>query len=80
MTYRFQVQVVSNQGWDESTVLMRNAHGLIYGQDYSILGKADAIKFNNQDELPFQYRLEAKDTERWGGIWQAPHHYTFVGR
>ena len=47
--------------------------------DFSILGKANVIKSDSLNKSPFYYRLDAKEVGRWGGVWQAPNHYTFTG-
>jgi len=74
--------VVTNKGWNDRTVLQRNAYagaGKLYKADFSILGKADVIKNDPRDKDPFYYRLDANQLGRWGGVWQAPSHYTFTG-
>ena len=77
-----QVQVFSSEGWNETSVLMRNAYvtGKAIGEiNFSILRKADAIKHDPMYKSPFYYRLEADGAGRWGGVWQAPNYYTFTG-
>ena len=39
-----------------------------------------ANKIKEMDMGPFQYRLDALKYGRWGGIWEAPHEYSFVNQ
>ena len=76
------MQVVTNRGWNDRTVLQRNAYAganKLNRVDFSILGKADVIKNDPINNSPFYYRLDAKQLGRWGGVWQAPNHYTLIG-
>ncbi|KAJ7371466.1 hypothetical protein OS493_025365 [Desmophyllum pertusum] len=41
--------------------------------------KADVIKHDPINNSPFLYRLDANQPGRWGGVWQAPNHYSFTG-
>ena len=78
-----QVQSVTNKGWNDRTVLQRNAYAKarkIGRADFSILGKADVIKHDPANNSPFLYRLDANQPGRWGGVWQAPNYYTFTGK
>ena len=77
------MQAVTNKGWNDRTVLQRNAYATarkIGRADFSILGKADIIKYDPTNNNPFLYRLDANQPGRWGGVWQAPNHYTFTGK
>ena len=76
-----QVQAITNKGWNDRTVLQRNAYttaNKLNKADFSILGKADVIKHDPTNNSPFLYRLDANQPGRWGGVWQAPNHYTFT--
>lgn len=76
------MQVISNSGWNQGTVFQRNSYASarkLKQSDFSILGKANTIKSDSLNENPFYYRLDAKEVGRWGGVWQAPNHYTFTG-
>jgi len=60
-------------------VRKRNQDGPTLNGDFSILYKADAIKNSvNVEGEWFEYRIEANERGRWGGLWRAPRHYTFV--
>ncbi|XP_078381985.1 uncharacterized protein LOC144664674 isoform X3 [Oculina patagonica] len=75
------VQAVTSKGWNDRTVLQRNAYttaNKLSRADFSILGKADVIKHDPTNNSPFLYRLDANQPGRWGGVWQAPNHYTFT--
>lgn len=63
-------------------MLQRNSYAnarKLKQSDFSILGKANTIKSDSLNKSPFYYRLDAKEVGRWGGVWQAPSHYTFTG-
>ncbi|EDO27359.1 predicted protein, partial [Nematostella vectensis] len=65
--------------WTPSVVRKRNENKPSLDDDFSILSEADSIK----DEMyvkgaTFEYRIEAQQFGRWGGIWTAPRHYTFL--
>ena len=60
--------------WEPSNVFKRGQATL--DGDFSILAYADEIKENPAAAgARFQYRIEASEFGRWGGIWSAPRHY-----
>ena len=74
--------MLTNKGWNKRTVLQRNAYAKaskLRWADFSILGKADVIKHDSTNNSPFLYRIDANQPGSWGGVWQAPNHYTFTG-
>nr|XP_058947603.1 uncharacterized protein LOC131775505 [Pocillopora verrucosa] len=76
------IQALTNKGWNKRTVLQRNAYAKasrLRWADFSILGKADVIKHDSTNNSPFLYRIDANQPGSWGGVWQAPNHYTFTG-
>jgi hypothetical protein len=84
------VQNNYNQGWDNSTKLLRNSTTppsimIDYtstqspGNNYSILGWADYIKkTTSAGEATFDYMLDAAYRGRNGGAWTANEDYSFV--
>ncbi|KAK3716436.1 hypothetical protein QZH41_016844, partial [Actinostola sp. cb2023] len=65
--------------WTKDNVILRNAESPSLTRDYSILKYADGIKNNlNVIGSKFEYRLEAQNRDRWGGIWEADRSYTFT--
>ena len=71
---------VSRQGWDLLSVLSRNELSPSLDDNFSILRHADAIRDLSSGGR-FAYRIETqaeKGRQRWGGIWFAPRHYSFV--
>ncbi|KAK3716434.1 hypothetical protein QZH41_016845, partial [Actinostola sp. cb2023] len=65
--------------WTKDNVILRNADSPSLTRDYSILKYADGIKNNlNVIGSKFEYRLEAQNRDRWGGIWEADRSYTFT--
>ncbi|XP_048584529.1 uncharacterized protein LOC5514577 [Nematostella vectensis] len=65
--------------WTADNVRLRNEGSPSLKSDYSILQHANSIK--NQINIAggeFEYRLEAQNRGRWGGIWRAPRSYTFT--
>ncbi|KAK3698442.1 hypothetical protein QZH41_010011 [Actinostola sp. cb2023] len=65
--------------WTKENVILRNADSPSLTRDYSILKYADDIKNNlNVIGTKFEYRLEAQNRGRWGGIWEADRSYTFT--
>nr|XP_006824190.1 PREDICTED: uncharacterized protein LOC100375643 [Saccoglossus kowalevskii] len=71
------VTAVSKRDWSPENVEERRLDYPSLDLDYSILSKANAIK-NSGNESSFQYRLEANERGRYGGIWQAPASHDFV--
>lgn len=68
----------THTGWDGDNVKQRNIHKPSLNEDFSMLGFADAIKDFDKSQEYFQYRIEADEKNRWGGIWEAPRDYTFL--
>ena len=71
---------VSRQGWDPLSVFGRNMFSPSLADDYSILRYADGIRDLSTSDR-FAYRIESqaeKGRQRWGGVWFAPRHYSFV--
>ncbi|XP_048582654.1 uncharacterized protein LOC116601185 isoform X2 [Nematostella vectensis] len=65
--------------WTGQKVKKNNEDKPSLKQDFSILYKADDIKNSlNVVGDNFEYRLEANEFGRWGGIWSAPRSYTFL--
>lgn len=65
--------------WTANNVKERNTKQPTLNGDFSILNKADDIKKTLMAEGDwFEYRIEANERGRWGGIWRAPRDYTFV--
>ncbi|XP_035660335.1 uncharacterized protein LOC118405041 [Branchiostoma floridae] len=70
------VTASTREGW-EGHVMERHVGYPSVGHDYSILGFGDMIK----DSFPgnkFHYRVEAGEKRHWGGVWEAPKHYSLV--
>ena len=71
-------------GWDPLSVQERNERAPSLSDNYSIVKHADAIRdLNSSGGTRFAYRIEAQaesGRRRWGGIWQAPRHYSFVAQ
>jgi hypothetical protein len=83
------VQNNLRDGWDDSTVLLRNSTTpptiVDYNSEqsaannYSILGWADYIKKNRSEAAStFDYMLDAGFRGRNGGVWRANQNYSFV--
>lgn len=84
------VQNNLRDGWDDSTVLLRNsttppatlvdyASTQSADNNYSILAWADYIKKNVSDaQQTFDYMLDAGYRGRNGGAWRANENYSFV--
>ena len=70
------VTSASSVGWNTTNVLSNNATTPSINNNYSILDKADSIKSDIGGNL--QYRLDATNFGRWGGVWSAPYGYTFT--
>ena len=71
---------VSHPGWDALSALSRSPLSPTLTDNYSILQHADAIRDLGTGDR-FAYRIETqaeKGRQRWGGIWFAPRHYSFV--
>ncbi|KAF0296345.1 hypothetical protein FJT64_006265 [Amphibalanus amphitrite] len=71
---------VSRDGWDPYSVLGRSELSPSLTDNYSILRHADTIR-DLGSGTRFAYRIETqaeKGRQRWGGIWFAPKHYSFV--
>ncbi|XP_068727258.1 uncharacterized protein [Montipora capricornis] len=65
--------------WTANNLKERNTKQPTLNGDFSILNKADDIKNTLMAEGDwFEYRIEANERGRWGGIWRAPRDYTFV--
>ncbi|XP_029206895.2 uncharacterized protein LOC114970596 isoform X2 [Acropora millepora] len=65
--------------WKANNVKERNKNKPTLNGDFSILNRADDIKDSARaGEEWFEYRMEANERGRWGGIWRAPRRYTFV--
>ena len=67
-------------GWNSATTLLRNQISVpsdpkVANVKYSILQWADYIKKSSSG---FQYRFEATDFGRWGGVFTANQAYSFV--
>jgi len=73
--------LVANPGphtvWNLTTVRSLNSNTPSIDSPYSILDKGDAIKTNLNGNL--QYRIDAENFGRWGGVWEAPYANTFSG-
>ncbi|KAF0307315.1 hypothetical protein FJT64_021328 [Amphibalanus amphitrite] len=71
---------ISKHGWDPFSVRARNKNSPSLTENYSILEYGNVIR-NLTEGGRFAYRIEAKaeqGRQRWGGIWFAPRHYSFV--
>ncbi|KAF0307314.1 hypothetical protein FJT64_021327 [Amphibalanus amphitrite] len=71
---------ISQHGWDPFSVRARNKNSPSLTENHSILEYGDVIR-NLTEGGRFAYRIEAKaeqGRQRWGGIWFAPRHYSFV--
>jgi hypothetical protein len=68
----------THSGWTAAEVLSMNGGSPSLGNDYSILKDADAIKGSSGASANFEYRIEASERGRYGGIWSAPSSYSFV--
>ncbi|KAF0311454.1 hypothetical protein FJT64_017711 [Amphibalanus amphitrite] len=74
------VTAISRQGWDPLSIFARNVYSPSLSDDYSILRYADTIRDLSTSDR-FAYRIESqaeKGRQRWGGVWFAPKHYSFV--
>ena len=63
--------------WNSSTILSLNSTAPSIATHYSILGQADNIKSNIGGNL--NYKIDAENIGRWGGVWRAPFSNSFVG-
>lgn len=70
------VTSTSSVGWNTTNVLSNNVTSPSIHSNYSILDKADSIKTDIGGNL--QYKLDATNLGRWGGVWSAPYSYTFT--
>ncbi|WP_439482180.1 fibrinogen-like YCDxxxxGGGW domain-containing protein [Cyclobacterium plantarum] len=66
---------VSNSGWTFNNAILRNQNSPSLSANYSIVAWADAIK---KSACGFQFMMEARARNRWGGIFTANQEYTFV--
>ena len=66
-----------NTAWTSTKVLSVNAASPSIETQYSIIDRANAIKTNLSNKL--QYRIDAGEIGRWGGVWEAPYANTFSG-
>ncbi|KAF0308451.1 hypothetical protein FJT64_020339 [Amphibalanus amphitrite] len=70
----------NSKSWDLLSVKSRREGAPTMADDYSILRHADAIR-DLGNGTRFAYRIEAQaetGRQRWGGVWLAPRHYSFV--
>ncbi|EDO47884.1 predicted protein [Nematostella vectensis] len=65
--------------WTAGNLRLRNEGSPSLTSDYSILKYADDIKNDaNIVGNTFEYRLEAQNRGRWGGVWSADRSYSFT--
>ncbi|KAF0302628.1 hypothetical protein FJT64_025276 [Amphibalanus amphitrite] len=72
--------VAAREGWNSLSVLRRSERSPSLTSNYAILARADAIRDLGTGSR-FAYRIEAQaetGRRRWGGVWLAPRHYSFV--
>eukprot|EP00051_Salpingoeca_urceolata_P028031 m.484559 g.484559 ORF g.484559 m.484559 type:complete len:867 (-) comp23425_c0_seq1:419-3019(-) len=68
----------ADSAWTTDEVMMKGG-AYAAKTDYSVLGKADDIKNNPLVYAEhFEYRMEASEPGKYGGIWEAPRSYTFA--
>ncbi len=72
--------ILANPGphtaWNTAKVIEVNQNTPSISTQYSILSQADNIKSNLGGKL--NYRLDAIEFGRWGGVWEAPFSNTFT--
>ena len=69
-----------SKSWDLLSAKSRREDSPTMKDDYSMLRYADAIRDLGTGSR-FAYRIEAQaetGRRRWGGVWLAPRHYSFV--
>ncbi|KAF0291065.1 hypothetical protein FJT64_010775 [Amphibalanus amphitrite] len=70
----------SRDGWNLLSVRGRRERSPSLDDNYSILRHADTIR-DLGNGTRFAYRIETqaeKGRQRWGGVWVAPRHYSFM--
>ena len=67
----------SSADWNTDRVRSWNAESPSITDNYSMLDRADAIR-DLSSAAQFEYRLEANDFGRFGGVFTAPSSYTFT--
>ena len=78
------VTSMNTDGWNTHSVKLRNESTPSLQDNYSILQYADAmlaqVHENIENTSYFEYMIEAKSRNSWGGIWKVNYssQYSFV--